>query len=87
MSTPTAGGLRKLERLARYLRGVPRARLWYRRQKKQSVVTTAVDPDNGGCDETRRSTNGGVLMFGQHCLKSRSVTQAVAALRTGAAEL
>ena len=50
-------------------------------------MTAVADADYGGCDETRRSTSGGVLMIGHHCVKSWSVTQAVVALSTGEAEL
>ena len=87
MSAPTVGGIRRLKRLARYLRGAPRMRLWYKRQKEQIVVTAVVDADYGGCVETRRSTSGGVLKIGHHCVKSWSVTQAAVALSTGEAEL
>ena len=87
MSAPTERGLRRLRRLARYLRGAPRMRLWRKRQKGQSVVTAVADADYGVCDGTRRSTSGGALKIGQHCVKSRSVTQAVVALFTGEAEL
>ena len=85
MSAPTAGGLRRLKRLARYLRGGPRMRLWRKRQEEQSVATA--DADFGGCDDTRRGTCGCVLKIGQDCVKSRGATQAVVALSTGEAEL
>ena len=87
MSTPTAGGLRRLKRVARYLRGARRPRLRPKCQKEQSVVTAVADADNGGREETRRSTNGGVLKFGQRFVKSRGVTRAVVALPAGEAEL
>ena len=87
MSAPTVGGLRRLKRLARYVRGVPRMRLCYKRQKEQSVVTAVADADDGGCGEARGSASGGVLRIGHHRVKSRSATQAVVALSTGEAEL
>ena len=87
MSTPTAGGLSKPKRLARYLRGAPRMRPWNKRQEEQSVATAVADAADGGRDETRSSASGGVLKIGQHCVKSRSVAQAVVALSTGDAEL
>jgi len=44
------------------------------------------DTDFAGCKEQRKSTSGGVLMLGRHCLKSWSRTQGVIALSSGEAE-
>ena len=51
------------------------------------VLTTFVDTDFAGCRVTRRSTNGGVLMRGKHCLRHWSSTQTTVALSSGEAEL
>ena len=46
-----------------------------------------VDTDFAGCRVTRRSTNGGTMMRGTHCLKHWSTTQPTIALSSGEAEL
>ena len=51
---------------------------------KESVLWT--DSNYAGCHVTRKSTSGGVLMFGTHCIKSWSVTQSVISLSSGEAE-
>ena len=58
----------------------------YKFQKYTSLVRSCVDSDHAGCLRTRKSTNGGALMLGQHCLKSWSSTQSVIALSSGEAE-
>ena len=58
-----------------------------RRQGGQGVVTAVVDADYAGCDETIRSTSGGALKLGHHCVRSWNAKQQVAALPTGEAEL
>ena len=45
-----------------------------------------VDTDHAGCLETRKSTSGGVVMHGNHCIKTWSTTQPVIALSSGEAE-
>ena len=44
------------------------------------------DSDYAGCKRTRKSTSGGVTMWGHHLIKSWSSTQSVIALSTGEAE-
>ena len=44
------------------------------------------DSDWAGCIETRKSTSGGVVMHGDHCIKTWSSTQDVIALSSGEAE-
>ena len=45
------------------------------------------DADWGGCKKTSRSTSGGVVMRGDHCIKFWSKTQASVVLSSGEAEL
>ncbi len=56
--------------------------------KKQSVSSTDVyvDTDWAGCPKARKSTSGGCVMFGGHCVKHWSSTQASTALTSGEAE-
>ena len=44
------------------------------------------DTDFAGCKRTRRSTSGGVVMIGDHCVKTYSSTQDIIALSSGEAE-
>ena len=44
------------------------------------------DTDHAGCFETRKSTTGGVVMFGNHVVKHWSSTQTLISLSSGEAE-
>ena len=44
------------------------------------------DTDWAGCGRTRKSTSGGLVMFGRHCLKHWASTQASVTLSSGEAE-
>ena len=46
-----------------------------------------VDTDFAGCRVTRRSTSGGVALYGSHCVRHWSSTQTTIALSSGEAEL
>ena len=52
----------------------------------QGVATAVADADNGGREETRRTTSGAVLQFGHRSIKSRGATQEVAKLSSGGTE-
>ena len=45
-----------------------------------------VDTDFAGCLTTRKSTNGGIITLGEHCIKAWSSNQPVIALSSGEAE-
>jgi hypothetical protein len=87
MSKPNRSDWMALKKLCRYLRGRPRLR-----QRAvcggggPGVLSVYVDSDWAGCRETRRSTNGGVLMVRGMCLKVWSSTQTVVARSSGEAE-
>ena len=86
MSDPDEVGWGRLKRVARYLKDAPRLCYEYRRQRCPIEVTVWTDTDYAGCKETRRSTSGGAVMIGSHCVKSWSVTQPMVALSVGEAE-
>ena len=88
MCKPTVASMRKLKKLARYLRGQPRMVQKIRLQDQgiENEITIIVDSDWAGCTSTRRSTNGGCIMVGDVCLKAWSTTQGVVALSSGEAE-
>ena len=87
MATPRANDWQLLKRLARYLLGAPRGILKYCWQSRPSVVDGYVDADWAGCKRTCRSTSGGALMHGWHCIKTWSSTQATVALSSRESEL
>ena len=82
---PTQLGLMKLKRLGRYLVGKPRMILKYRYQKPCDIMAYA-DSDWAGCVRTRRSTSAGLIMLGDHFIKSWSSTQQLVALSSAEAE-
>ena len=49
-------------------------------------LTIWTETDYAGCKRTRKSTSGGIITFGNHVIKSWSVTQSVIALSSGEAE-
>ena len=87
MSKPKTRDDRRLKRLARYLKGSPRAVLQYPWQEWHENLVCAVDSDWAGCSKTRKSTSGGALYRGRHLLAHWSKTQSVIALSSGEAEL
>jgi hypothetical protein len=44
------------------------------------------DTDHAGCLETRKSTTGGIVMFGQHAIKHWASTQSLISISSGEAE-
>ena len=88
MARPTCASWRKLKKLARYLKGRPRVvqKIKLDVDGIGDEVKIIVDSDWAGCMQTRRSTNGGCIIFGDICLKAWSTTQRVVALSSGEAE-
>ena len=86
MSLPRVHDWHQLKRLARYLKGSPRLVVKFRYQQCPANLVVWTDTDHAGCLSTRKSTSGGVMMFGTHCLKSWSVNQQHVALSSGEAE-
>ena len=87
MASPAALDWLKLKRIARYLAGVPRYIQKYVWQHPVSLVNAYADSDWAGDKISRKSTSGGILMIGEHLIKSWSSTQPVIALSSGEAEL
>ena len=86
MATPTRMAWKRLKRLARYL--ISRRAVVYKLewQEEGSPLKVYTDSDWAGCRRTRKSTSGGVVMVGCHCLKSWSSTQGPLALSSAEAE-
>ena len=87
MARPREGDLGLLKRIGRYLLGAPRFKQDFLWQREGDLVDVFTDSDWAGCRSTARSTSGGVIKVGWHCLKTWSSTQAVVALSSAEAEL
>ena len=87
MSAPTTGSLRRLRRIGRYLKSHPRLVWNYKMQGLQSGIVVRTDADWAGCRRSRKSTSGGTISIGEHCIKAWSKTQAVIAKSSAESEL
>ncbi len=74
------------KRLAKCLKDNKRAVIEYKFQRMPKKVVMWSDTDFAGCERTRRSTSGGVVMLGCHCVKTSSQTQEAMALSAGESE-
>ena len=86
LAGPTNHSIVKAKRLMRYLKGAPRLTILYNYQSNPGRISAWSDSDFAGCEKSRKSTSGGVLMHGNHLIKSWSVNQSVIALSSGEAE-
>jgi hypothetical protein len=86
MSCPDTRDWQSLKRFGRYLLKRERAVSHFCDQSCPRGWSIWVDSDWAGCHRTRKSTSGGMVMFGNHALKSWSTTQQVIALSSGEAE-
>ena len=87
MSSPAEEDWLLMKRIGRYLVGAPRVVYTYEWQSMPTVLDGYSDSDWAGCQSTRRSTSGGAIMQGGHCMKTWSSTQATVALSSAKAEL
>ena len=87
MSQPRTTDHNKMKRLGRYLLGKPRYIQHYLWQQPTSEISVFTDSDWAGDKITRKSTSGGMMLIGQHLIKSWSSTQPVIALSSAEAEL
>jgi hypothetical protein len=89
MSSPDEEDFARAKRLARFIAGVKTVEWEYPWQEEEEtrVLRVLADSDWAGCRRTRRSTSGGVMMIGQHPLKTWSVTQVTVATSSAEAEL
>ena len=87
MSKPTTGSLRRFRRIGRYLKMHPRLVWKYAVQGEVGEFTVQTDADCAGCRGARKSTSGGTISHGSHCIKTWSKTQAVIAKSSAESEL
>jgi hypothetical protein len=86
MAKPTTSSMSKMKRAARYLLGLPVLIIEFVEQYAQESIFVYVDSDWAGCLATRKSTSGGVVMNGKHCIKTWASTQATRATSSAEAE-
>ena len=87
MSAPNNDSWSKLQRLAKYLAGRPRAVSLYSWQCATDVVDVYSDANWAGCKTSRKSTSGGTVLWGSSVLKSYSKTQGTIAQSSAESEL
>ena len=87
MSRPTNGSLRRLRRVGQHLLGKPRLIWKFNMPSHTEIIYIFSDSDWAGCRKSRKSTSGGCIMRGSHCLKSWAKTQAIVAKSSAEAEL
>ena len=85
MSAPTDTAQAALKRLGRYLLGHKRVVYKYPFQRADCIDVYS-DTDWSGCARTRKSTSGGCIIIGQHCIRTWSSTQPSVTLSSGEAE-
>ena len=86
MSAPTENSWKKLKRIGRYLVGREKVVWKFPWKDGHGGWRVSTDSDWAGDRETRKSTSGGLITLGHHCLKSWSSTQSSPALSSCEAE-
>ena len=86
MAAPDERSWAKLKRIGRYLVGRRQVVWRFPWKEGHGGWTVTVDSDWAGDKATRRSTSGGIIRLGNHCLKTWSSTQSTPALSSCEAE-
>jgi hypothetical protein len=86
MAKPRIKDWELMKKLARYLKGVPRLVQVFKEQEMPKYINTWCDSDYAGCLETRKSTTGRIVMFGNHAIKHWPSTQSLISISSGEAE-
>ena len=86
-SAPVTADWARLKSVGRFIVGEPRQRIHFEWQARSDMTVAFVDSDFAGCMRTRKSTAGGCILRGAHCIKSWAKTLPILALSTGEAEL
>ena len=87
MANPTELDVKAMNRLIRFLKGLPRMvqRIPFE-DRPPTVIEAFVDSDWAGCRKSRKSTSGGILYLGGVAVRAWSSSQNVIALSSGEAE-
>ena len=86
MSRPTGGAWARLKKTVRFLVGRERVVWKFAWQAEPRDIRVYADSDWGGDLVSRKSTSGGAIVFGSHCLRTWSSTQGAIALSSAEAE-
>jgi hypothetical protein len=86
MSSPNLRDWGRLKRSGRYLEGAPTVVMHYPFQDLPSTLVGYSVANWAGDKQKRKSTSGGVVMFGAHYIKSWSKTQSTVALSSAESE-
>ena len=86
MAHPTQGSWNRMKKVVRFLVGRRRVLWRYAWQEEATKVQVFADSDWGGDRISRKSTSGGAIVFGKHCLRTWSSTQGAIALSSAEAE-
>ena len=86
MSSPDWRSWNKLKRIGRYLVGRSQVVWRFPWKRGHGEWTLTVDSDWAGDRDTRKSTSGGIVRLGGHCIKTWSSTQSTPALSSCEAE-
>ncbi|GJU52970.1 retrovirus-related pol polyprotein from transposon TNT 1-94 [Tanacetum coccineum] len=84
-ASPTKKHLKALKRVFWYLKGTINWGLWYLKNTAMSL-TSYVDVDHAGCQDTRRSTSGSAQFLGDKLVSWSSKKQKSTAILTTEAE-
>ena len=89
MSRPTRSSWRRPKRLARYLNTTPELIIKFYDASEEDLMVLDVytDSDWAGDKKSRKSTSGGMIVWGGGLIKSWSKSQSVVATSSGEAEL
>ena len=86
MANPIIGAWKRLKRVARFVKA-RKSVIWdFPWQDDCYEVNVYADSDWGGRRGSRKSTSGGLVMVGKHCVKTWSSTQGAIALSSAEAE-
>ena len=86
MANPVKGGWKRLKKVSRFLKARESVVWEFPWQDECVELHTYGDSDWGGRRGSRKSTSGGLVMLGKHCLKTWSSTQGAVALSSAEAE-
>ena len=75
ISRPSVGSWRRLKKVVRFLVGRRRVVWEFAFQEEVGSVRVFADSDFGGDQVSRKSSSGGAIMLGRHCLSTWSSTQ------------
>ena len=87
MSEPGELDLARLKRILRDLKGKPKVSLKFPFGPAEDTIQVYVDADFAGCQTSRKSTCGGIVVWRGGVIKTWSKTKSTIALSTGEAEL